>query len=87
MSSEVGQQQPHTTSSPATLATHSSDSGAVKPARNPLAGYNPVADSDAVVIAPNGAARFTVLTSQLIRMEYKLGSPADHRAVCPRVLV
>jgi hypothetical protein len=45
--------------------------GGVTKARNPLAGHNPVAASGAVVVAPNGAARFTVLTSQLIRMEYR----------------
>ena len=38
--------------------------------RPSLINYNPVADNSAVVVSPDGMARFTVLTPRLIRMEY-----------------
>lgn len=38
--------------------------------RPSLINYNPVANSSAVVVSPDGMARFTVLTPRLIRMEY-----------------
>jgi hypothetical protein len=38
--------------------------------RPQLIDYNPVANASAVLVAPGGTARFTVLTPRLIRMEY-----------------
>jgi hypothetical protein len=44
--------------------------GGASVARNPHAQYDPRANADAVVVIETGAVRFTVLTPQLIRMEY-----------------
>lgn len=42
--------------------------------------YDPVASSGAVVVAPGGSARFTVLTPRLIRMEYSHAGVFEDRA-------
>ncbi len=49
-------------------------------AASPHARYNPVANPEAVVVAPHGATRFTVLTSRLIRMEYAQGGAFEDAA-------
>lgn len=52
-------------------------------ARPSLIDYNPVADAAAVVVSPDRMARFTVLTSCLIRMEYAKtpGGFEDHATI------
>ncbi len=42
--------------------------------------YNPVASDAAVVLAPGGTARFTVLTERMIRMEYASSGAFEDRA-------
>jgi hypothetical protein len=48
-------------------------------AGNPHAAFNPVADEKSVVLSSNGAVRFTVLTPQLLRIEFSRdGQFEDH---------
>ena len=42
--------------------------------------YNPVAGAGAVVLSPDGLARFTVLTSRMLRLEYSQTGKFEDRA-------
>jgi hypothetical protein len=51
--------------------------------RPSLLPYNPVANSGAVTVSPDGMARFTVLSDRVIRMEYAKSAAAfeDHSTI------
>ena len=67
-----------TTGSVPAPVVHTTRQGAAPPMRFELEAYEPTADPAAIVIV-GGVARFTVLSPQLVRMEYSAGGTFEDR--------